>query len=794
MQQAALVEQLFFEAVERHSPGEQARFLDQACGANRRVRDRVQSLVAAHARLGNYLEQQPPAITGDELVAGLAELVKETRRRLTNSIAGDEGALPQVAAQVLGPPRRSGDAGSLGPYDVERLIGIGGMGMVFLAHDSRLNRPVALKAMHPALAADSISRLRFIREAMANAAVSHDHVVSIHAVEVGAPVPYLVMEYVAGSSLRDRLADKPLAAAEIARVGSEVAQALAAAHARGLVHRDVKPANILIESSRQRVKLTDFGLARAASGLHLTDTGQVAGTPHYMSPEQARGQPVDARSDLFSLGSVLYALAAGRPPFEAETSLAVLRQVIDDRPTPLRKLRPDLPAGLLELIGDLMAKDLCQRPASAALVADLLGRLALDPSGKLPMHRRTWRRVRYAVAALAVVFIGAFAGVIWLAASRSERTPNAANAAAAPNGLANTAASPSLTAPARPVANVGPLLEFFGESKRIKSGQRLTALAVAPDSSALFVGRADGVIEGRGRDWKLQPLQIESLQRPTSMAISPRGDRLATVSSDRLLVVWDLGTRQSLSQIQTAPHLWKVEFTSDGERLVVIPHNSPAAVEAIPITPGVHFDPDCLIIVDGATLQQIHKLRPSPPERFSALACSPRGDLIAGGTRAGRILLFTAEGAPAGELSLPPAPPLPKMPGISREQLSHDVPIHDLQFSSDGQRLWSCRNDNVVACHDIASGEIRYQRVFKSLVIGLSLTRDESWLALAGIGGVRLVDRTGQLGSGGIVVFDNEREGVSFVHVLADDLHVVSASYHQGIVRLWTLPARPRDP
>src|SRR5262249_29409220 len=150
---------------------------------------------------------------------------------------------------------------------------------------------------------------RFTREAQAAAAVSHDHIVTIHAVEEASGLPYLVMQLVAGMSLQERLdREGPMELPEILRIGLQTASGLAAAHAQGLVHRDIKPANILLENGVERVKITDFGLARAAADASLTQEGVVAGTPHYMSPEQARGEAIDQRSDLFSLGSVLYAM------------------------------------------------------------------------------------------------------------------------------------------------------------------------------------------------------------------------------------------------------------------------------------------------------------------------------------------------------------------------------------------------------------------------------------------------------------------------------------------------------
>src|SRR6516162_2388202 len=183
------------------------------------------------------------------------------------------------------------------------------MGVVLKAFDPSLHRVVAIKVLAPQLATSGVARQRFLREAKAAAAVSHDHLVTIHAVDEANGLPYLVMQYIAGPSLQQRI-DKEgaLEVAEILRIGMQTAEGLAAAHGHGMVHRDVKPANILLEEGVSRVKLTDFGLARAIDDASLTQSGVVAGTPLYMSPEQAAGEPIDHRSDLFSLGSVLYVL------------------------------------------------------------------------------------------------------------------------------------------------------------------------------------------------------------------------------------------------------------------------------------------------------------------------------------------------------------------------------------------------------------------------------------------------------------------------------------------------------
>jgi WD40 repeat protein len=269
--------------------------------------------------------------------------------------------------------------GRLDHYEVLELVGRGSTGIVFKAQDSELQRVVAIKALAPRLGASRAARLRFVREAQAAAAVRDDNVVNIHAVSEDGPVPYLVMEYISGMTLEQRIQQgKALEMTEILQIGMQLAAGLAAAHAQGLVHRDIKPANILLENSIQRVKFTDFGLARVAADAGPTEAGVLAGTPQFMSPEQARGEPTDHRTDLFSLGSVLYMLCSGRPPFRAETTAEVLDRVRAEVPQPLREINPHVPEWLCGLIDQLQAKDTSARPASALQVAHLLSsRLAL---------------------------------------------------------------------------------------------------------------------------------------------------------------------------------------------------------------------------------------------------------------------------------------------------------------------------------------------------------------------------------------------------------------------------------
>src|SRR5436190_15723819 len=305
-----------------------------------------------------------------------ALLAAEARERSWSS--GAHGQKPTawtetMAKQLLGPPSHPEMLGRLGRYEVERLIGSGGMGIVFKGFDTELNRPVAIKVLAPHLAGSGAARHRFSREARAAAAVVHEHVVAIHNVESDGAAPFLVMQFVAGESLQARLDRQgPLALREILRIAHQTAAGLAAAHAQGLVHRDVKPSNILLVEGIERALLTDFGLARAADDASLTHTGYMPGTPHYMSPEQARGAAVDACSGLFSLGSVLYAMCTGRPPFRADTSFGVLRRITDTEPRPIREINTDIPAWFASFIGNLLAKQPADRVASAADAANLL--------------------------------------------------------------------------------------------------------------------------------------------------------------------------------------------------------------------------------------------------------------------------------------------------------------------------------------------------------------------------------------------------------------------------------------
>ena len=284
------------------------------------------------------------------------------------------------AATVCGfdPPAADGEVGTLGPYRVVQELGRGGMGAVYAAIDTRLERRIALKVMLPASAADPSAKARFLREARAAARIKHDNVVTVYEADERLGVPYIAMEFLEGDPLDGYLKKKGNpAVAQVLRIAAEVAAGLAAAHKIGLVHRDIKPANLWLEAPQGRVKVLDFGLARPVDAeVELTQSGAIVGTPAFMSPEQARGEKVDHRTDLFSLGGVLYRLCTGQLPFHGPSTMAVLMALGTQEPPPVRGVNPDVPESLAALIHQLLAKRADARPQSAAEVAQRLRAIA----------------------------------------------------------------------------------------------------------------------------------------------------------------------------------------------------------------------------------------------------------------------------------------------------------------------------------------------------------------------------------------------------------------------------------
>ena len=297
-----------------------------------------------------------------------------------------------------------------GRYSIERELGRGGMGIVLLARDVALDRLVAIKLLPPHLAASVESRDRFLREARTAAGLSHPNIVPIHAVEQAGDLVFFVMGFVDGETLRERVERSgPLAPRLAMKVMQEVAWALGYAHQRGVIHRDIKPDNIMIERATDRALVTDFGIAvggRAGAG----SDGEVVGTARYMSPEQALGEKVDARSDLYSLGATLFFALAGRPPFEAANLPAIITQQVM-KPAPLvRTVRPELPARLADLIDRCLKKD----PAERVQTGDEVARIAGEARGRdlraPPLVRSFLRNAQVTTMVLLAMFLSGQAG------------------------------------------------------------------------------------------------------------------------------------------------------------------------------------------------------------------------------------------------------------------------------------------------------------------------------------------------------------------------------------------------
>ncbi len=495
-----------------------------------------------------------------------------------NTLADGESAPPDPElVGFLAPPQGPGEIGRLGPYRVLRVLGAGGMGAVYLAEDPALKRPVALKVVLPGLAASEMARQRFLREARVAASVKHDHVVTIYQVGEDRGVPFLAMEFLEGEPLDARLQrEGRLPVPEVLRIGREMAEGLAAAHTRGLVHRDVKPANVWLEgepgasATGGRVKILDFGVARAASqeGAQLTQQGAIIGTPSYMSPEQASGKPADARSDLFSLGCVLYRMATGQLPFQAEDTIATLLAVVTEEPPPPEQVHPGLPAPLCDLIRRLLSKNPNGRPPSAQAVAERLGELAGEATAVLPPGPRpapsAGTRPRW-------VWLGVGAGVLALVAAVAVAAVLALAFLRRPGNLGGEGppAAEALS-PVALVAQPAPLPGVRGwtlETRGARGGTH--ALAFCPRDGRLATGGGDGTVRILDpATGNLHQCLVGHAYLVACLAWSPDGKSLASGSGDGTVRVWDVAAGRLLHTLGGHEGgARSVAWSPDGRRL-----------------------------------------------------------------------------------------------------------------------------------------------------------------------------------------------------------------------------------
>jgi serine/threonine protein kinase len=453
-------------------------------------RARIDAWHAANTLIPGLSDRwQPPASSAalDRAVARLSDAAPDPAPP-----AMPAGSAPQLS--FLQPIDRAGYLGRLGNYAVRRLIGRGGMGLVLEAEDPVLQRTVAIKMISPWGVLDAEARSRFLREARAAAAITHENVVAIHAVEELSGTPFLVLEYVPGESLEGRLRRVgALPLKNVVRLGLEVARGLAAAHAKGLIHRDIKPANILLAEDTDRAKVADFGLAKMGDEDALTLTGTLLGTPEFMSPEQAAGQEPDERSDLFSLGAVLYVAATAVSPFRGATLYDTLDNVRRCQPRPLRELDASLPDWFCELVQRLLAKDPGARIGWASAVALLLEQASatstlndfLPSRGTLPLPKPAGAAtLRSRPAGMFVaggsVVLAALAGLGWMLWN-----PRPTGSGGSPQTASPVPAPEVQNDPLPPVIPIPPGFRIAGQGEHFAT--LAAAITAAQDGQAIEV-------------------------------------------------------------------------------------------------------------------------------------------------------------------------------------------------------------------------------------------------------------------------------------------------------------------
>lgn len=645
--------------------------------------------------------------------------------------------VPQATARIrdaslsfLEPASDSAYLGRMAHFDVMRILGRGGMGLVLEAFDSRLQRNVALKVLDPELAGDDVARQRFCREARAAASITHENVVAVHQVEKsgGDALPYLVMQLITGESLEQRLArEKQLPIREIVRIGMQAAQGLAAAHALGMIHRDVKPGNILLESSSDRVKLTDFGLAHVAEDVKLTRTGFVSGTPLYMAPEQALGETSDHRSDLFSLGAVMYEMCAGKPPFSGNSALAILKQIADGKHRPLRELNPAIPDWLAGTIDQLLAKKPADRIQTATQLAELLEfewALLKTTSDDVPTvcaieQRKRTVRNRWIALAVGATFLGLGLLGGWLISGR--RGP----------------AVEELVSSAEPVAvlsaNAGPVW----------------SVAFDPASETVAMGVEDGSV----RLWDLPSKSIKSTLNAHRGIVwgarySSKGDLFATAGDDGLVDLWKLPEGTVDRKFQHANAVRGLEFSHDGRRVFVGCRDGNLRVWSLD-------SPDP--VAEAKQAEAIYTIAISPDDETLASAGSDKV-----------IRLWNAK--------------------ILTQKLlldGHAGQIFGLSFHHDGRRLASVGWDKTVRIWDTGTGlVVKSWPGHASDIWSVAYSPDGKKLATGGTDGAAKVwnAETGEL----LSTFLGHKSGIHTVAFNRDGT-LLGSGGRDGAIRIWEI-------
>jgi eukaryotic-like serine/threonine-protein kinase len=684
-----------------------------------------------------------------------------------------EDADIEAIRHLLAPPESPDEIGRLGPYRIRKLIGMGGMGVVFEADDLQLQRGVALKVIRPGLANHTDARQRFLREARAMAAIEHDHIAVIHHAGEEGSVLYLVMPLLKGETLEMRLQrEGKLPITEVVRIGKETAKGLAAAHARGLIHRDIKPGNLWLEEGAGRVKILDFGLAQAVEQAgSLTGPGLVVGTPAYMAPEQAGGTTADARTDLFGLGCLLYRCCTGELPFHGETTLQVLRSLELDEPRPPNDLNPDVPSALSALILQLLAKDRAQRPPSAQSVVDALDRIehgspilqasvpvAIQPPAL--SRRRLLQRVAAAIVVFALLGIPSFLfgpAVYRFATDQGQ--------------LAIETDDPDIEIVVKQRGQQVQILDGkTGRSVTLKAGNYDLAIQTGKPGLELS---ADRFTLRRGQKqivavrWSpvvthAEPQQIAVLRGHQTevgpVACSADGKQAVTGSFDGKIVLWDIEAAKKQFELQA--HLgWVASLAL-----------APDASQALSAGSGVDRT---VRLWDLQRRQERLHLRGPDKERFLAVAYLPDGARAVsdGGGDDNTLRLWDI----AGRHQI-------------RTFVGHTDRVWRVAFSGDGRRLVTGSRDRTVRVWDLETGEdLRKFEGHTDTVRGVAISFDgRQVLSGSEDGTVRLWS----VDTGGETVQIDARSGIVEAVALSPNGRRALSGGHDGVIHLWDLDAK----
>lgn len=690
-----------------------------------------------------------------ELLQSSIQQIKALSTSVTSELpaVGDSSTNRPRSYAFLDPAEEPEYLGQIDRFKIVELVGKGGMGMVFRAFDSCLQRTVAVKVLDPQFATNEQAQTRFCREARAAAAITHENVVTIHHVEHIEPkdLSYLVMQFVKGQSLQELLDQKgALSVREAVRIAAATASGLAAAHANGLIHRDIKPGNILIEQGTGRVLLTDFGLARLNEDVKITQTGFVAGTPLYMSPEQAKAEPLTTSSDLFSLGGVLYAMLSGNPPFQGSSAFVVLRNVTDSRHRSLHDTNPNVASAIADIVDRLLEKNPKNRYASANEVAELLTvelmklpytqtQSTIRRSSRfVPAVARTWwRRKSPYIAAGLVGALGLFAGLE--GAKVTKYTVIGQRGLSRLSPIASTDLDDQ---------DVKPLYEVKGSEGAVWSvtfASKTPLLASATESGVVkFYDSRDGRERGQ--------LNNEKFKSPIwSISFNQDDSKILTASDDGHVRIWDVKSKELTFDYDNEFPVRAAVFSPDGKGLASGTRNGTLMI----------WNPN----TDNP--YPLQSIQAHPGSVIMSLAYSPDGKLVASASSDKTVRVWNV-----------------KEGTVYTTFRGHIGPVYAVAFSPDGKTLASAGWDHQVKLWDIEKREpkVSYDDSHGEDIWSLAYAPDGKHIITAG------QDRTARwidIDTGKVSMMFRGHGGPVHSVTVSPDGKLIAASGRDGSIRVW---------